>query len=200
MAFEYAVVLTGGIATGKSTVVEFFKNEGFTVIDADKIAHTMLDLHQDKIRRLFGTKYVVNNRVDRRALGSLIFSDYKEKLRLEALLHPLIFNEIEERSNEEDKNQRPYLIDIPLFFESKGRYPIEKSIVVYAPKEIQLVRLMKRDTSSNREAQQRIDSQISIEKKREMSTYLIDNSKDLKNLQQECVKVKNYILSNSLKE
>ena len=199
MAFKYAVVLTGGIATGKSTVVEFFKNEGFVVIDADKIAHTMLDLHQDKIIMLFGKKYVVNNRVDRKELGSLIFSNPKEKLRLEALLHPLIFNEIEQRSNEEDKKKRAYLIDIPLFFESKGRYPIAKSIVVYAPKEIQLIRLMKRDTSSNKEAQQRIDSQISIEKKREVSTYLIDNSKDLKNLQQECVKVKNHILTNTFK-
>ena len=90
MAFKYAIVLTGGIATGKSTVVEFFKNEGFVVIDADKIAHLMLDLHQDKIIELFGSKFVVDNRVNRKALGSLIFSQPKEKLRLEQLLDRLI--------------------------------------------------------------------------------------------------------------
>jgi len=195
MAFKYAIVLTGGIATGKSTVVNFFTNEGFSVIDADNIAHMMLDLHQDKIVKLFGSKYVVNNKVNRKALGSLIFSNANERLRLEQLLHPLIFSEIERQSTEEDKHLKPYLIDIPLFFESKGRYPIEKSIVVYTPRETQLVRLMKRDGSSNKEAQQRIDSQSSIEEKRNLSTYLIDNSKDLKNLQEECVRVKNNILN-----
>jgi len=196
MAFKYAIVLTGGIATGKSTVVNFFTNEDFSVIDADNIAHMMLDLHQDKIVKLFGSKYVVNNKVDRKALGSLIFSNAKERLRLEELLHPLIFSEIERQSTEEDKHLKPYIIDIPLFFESKGRYPIEKSIVVYTPRETQLIRLMKRDGSSNKEAQQRIDSQTSIEEKRELSTYLIDNSKDLKNLQEECVRVKKHILTN----
>jgi len=199
MAFKYAIVLTGGIATGKSTVVKFFSNEGFIVIDADKIAHIMLDLHQEKIIELFGSKYVVNNRVDRKALGSLIFSNATEKLRLENLLHPLIFSEIEQQSIAEDKKEKPYLIDIPLFFESEGRYPIEKSIVVYTPKEMQLIRLMKRDGSSNKEAQQRIDSQTSIEEKRALSTYLIDNSKDLKNLQEECVRVKNIILTDFYK-
>jgi len=200
MAFEYAVVLTGGIATGKSTVVNFFIEEGFYVIDADKIAHVMLDKHKDDISNLFGSKYIVDNRVDRKALGGLIFSEPKEKLRLEKLLHPLIFSEIEKLSIEQDKKKESYLIDIPLFFESKGRYPIKKSILVYTPPNIQLERLMKRDSSSNIEAQQRIDSQISIEEKRALATYIIDNSKDLKNLQQECVRVKKQLLIDTFKE
>ncbi|SFV57666.1 Dephospho-CoA kinase [hydrothermal vent metagenome] len=200
MAFEYAVVLTGGIATGKSTVVNFFIEEGFYVIDADKIAHVMLDKHKNDISNLFGSKYIVDNRVDRKALGGLIFSEPKEKLRLEKLLHPLIFSEIEKLSIEQDKKKKSYLIDIPLFFESKGRYPIKKSILVYTSPNIQLERLMKRDSSSNIEAQQRIDSQISIEKKRALATYIIDNSKDLKNLQQECVRVKKQILIDTFKE
>jgi len=190
MAFKHAIVLTGGIATGKSTVVQFFLEEGFSIIDADKVAHLMLDMHHDKVAELFGTKYVIDTKVNRKALGGLIFSEPKEKLRLEKLLHPLIFSEIERQSLELDRLKELYIVDIPLFFESKGRYPIEKSIVVYAPKEKQLERLMKRDGSSNIEAQQRIDSQLPIEEKKDLSTYLIDNSKDLKNLQQECVRVK----------
>ena len=190
MVFKHAIVLTGGIATGKSTVVQFFVEEGFRIIDADKVAHLMLDLHHDKIAELFGTKYVIDAKVNRKALGGLIFSEPKEKLRLEKLLHPLIFSEIERQALELDRLKELYIVDIPLFFESKGRYPIEKSIVVYAPKEKQLERLMKRDGSSNIEAQQRIDSQLPIEEKKDLSTYLIDNSKDLKNLQQECVRVK----------
>jgi len=200
MAFDYAIVLTGGIATGKSTVVQFFIKEGFYVIDADTIAHRMLDKHKSDIENLFGSEYIVDAKVDRKALGGLIFSNPKEKLRLEKLLHPLIFAEIERLAKEQDKIKKPYLIDIPLFFESKGRYPIEESIVVYAPKKKQLERLMKRDSSNNIEAQQRIDSQLSIEKKRDLATYLIDNSKDLKNLQQECVRVKKQLLIDALKE
>ena len=200
MAFKYAVALTGGIATGKSTVVNFFQRAGFTVIDADKIAHLMLDLHRDKIVELFGSEFVVDNRVNRKALGSLIFSNAKEKLRLEQLLHPLIFSEIERYSNEEDKQGKPYLIDIPLFFESKGRYPIEKSIVVYTPAYKQLERLMLRDASRKKEAEQRIHSQLDIEEKKQLSTYLIDNSKDLKYLQDECVRVKDIVLMDFFKE
>ena len=200
MVFEYAVVLTGGIATGKSTVAELFLSEGFTLIDADKIAHSMLDRHHEDIKTLFGSEYIRNGQIDRKTLGGLIFSNPKEKLRLEKLLHPLIYAEIERLSIEEDKKKKIYIVDIPLFFESKGRYPIKKSIVVYTPQKIQLERLMKRDGSTNKEAQQRIDSQLNIEEKRNLSSYLIDNSKDLKNLQQECVRVKNQLLIKPFKD
>jgi dephospho-CoA kinase len=195
MAFKYAIVLTGGIATGKSTVANYFLSEGFNLIDADKVAHLMLDLHQDKISELFGAEYITDGKVNRKLLGGLIFSDKEAKLRLEQLLHPLIFEAIEREAIEYDKLKEPYIVDIPLFFESKGRYPIKESIVVYTPPQLQLKRLMERDGSTNTEAQQRIDSQISIDKKRDLSTYLIDNSKDLKYLQEECVRVKNSILN-----
>ncbi len=193
MAFKYAIVLTGGIATGKSSIAEKFIVDGVTVIDADKVAHSMLELHQDKIAQLFGAEYIKGGVVNRKALGSLIFSNPEEKLRLEALLHPLIFKEIENQAKEEDKKRKPYLIDIPLFFETK-RYPIEKSMVVYTPKDKQLERLMARDGSTKKEAQLRIDSQMNIEKKKQHSTYVIDNSYDLNHLQQEYVRVKKEIL------
>ncbi len=192
MAFAYGVVLTGGIATGKSTVATIFKGFGFQIIDADKIAHETLEKHQDKIIELFGKEYVVDNRVDRKALGRLIFAHKEEKLRLEKLLHPLIFSEIETQSKKLDREKKPYLVDIPLFFES-SRYPIKESIVVYIPKELQLQRLMERDKTTKEEALQRINAQLPIDKKKQRATYLIDNQKDLKALQQECVKVKDKI-------
>ena len=193
MSFKYAIVLTGGIATGKSSVAKKFILDGFIVIDADKIAHEMLELHQDKIVELFGAEYVKDGVVNRKALGSLIFSNAKEKLRLEGVLHPLIFEEITKQASEQDKLKKPYLIDIPLFYES-GRYAIKKSIVVYTPKEKQLERLMERDNSTQEEAQLRIDSQLDIEEKKQLSTYIIDNSQDLKYLQQEYDRVKKEIL------
>jgi len=194
MAFKYAVVLTGGIATGKSTVAKFFESYGFTIIDADKTAHKMLEQHHEKIAALFGEQYVQKGIVDRKALGRLIFSNQEEKLRLEALLHPLIFEDIKEQASVLDELKKPYLVDIPLFFES-GRYPIKESIVVYVPQEIQLQRLIERDQTTEELAQQRIDAQMNIEEKKHRATYLIDNQADLNELQQLCVKVKDRIIT-----
>jgi len=193
VAFEYALVLTGGIATGKSTVATIFKEFGFKIIDADKIAHEILENNQDKIIELFGEAYIVDGKVDRKALGILIFSNKEKKLRLENLLHPLIYKKIEENSIKLDREKKPYLVDIPLFFES-SRYPIKRSIVVYIPKELQLQRLMKRDGTTEEEALQRINAQLPIEEKRQRATYLIDNQKDLEALQQECVILKDKII------
>jgi len=192
MAFKYAIVLTGGIATGKSSVANIFKKFGFYIIDADKIAHKILDSSYAAIGELFGIEYIKNQKVDRKALGRLIFSNSIAKKKLEELLHPLIYKEIERLSIEQDSYKKSYIIDIPLFFET-NRYPIEKNIVVYTPAPIQLERLCCRDNCSIAEAKQRINSQIDIEEKKDKAIYLIDNSQDLNSLQQECDKVKSQI-------
>ena len=92
--FKNAIALTGGISTGKSTVCNLFKLHGFLTIDADKIAHKLLDENSDKIIEMFGKQYVENGKVLRKELGKIIFSNEKNKLKLEALLHPLIKEEI----------------------------------------------------------------------------------------------------------
>lgn len=194
MSFQYAIALTGSIATGKSTVANIFKDYGFEIIDADKISHTMLDSQHEKIAELFGEAYVENGKVMRKKLGALIFGDTDAKAKLEALLHPLIYDEIEREARLLDEKAKHYLVDIPLFFET-NRYPIKESIVVYVPKALQLERLMKRDGSSNIEAQRRIESQMNIEQKREKASYVIDNSKTLKNLQLECDRVRDILLN-----
>ena len=194
MAFKYAVVLTGGIATGKSTATMLLSLYGFRFIDADKITHQILDASSDKIADLFGSEYIAGGKVDRGKLGKLIFADIVKRQDLEALLHPLIYDEIARLSEEQDRFKKPYIIDIPLFFEG-DRYPIEKSIVIYAPREKQLERLMKREGFSKEEALRRIESQMDIEEKRKRATWVVDNSGDLKQLQQECDRVKDEILS-----
>jgi len=195
MIFDYAVALTGSIATGKSSVASIFREYGWVVIDADKIAHEVLDREYLQISKLFGKRYILEKRVDRKRLGKRIFSNEKERKKLGTLLHPLIYNEIKQRAKREEALKKPYIIDIPLFFES-NRYPIEKTIVVYTPKEIQLKRLMQRDNSTKEEALLRIESQLDIEIKREKATYIIDNSQDFNALQQECDKIIGKILSN----
>jgi dephospho-CoA kinase len=193
-SFKHAIVLTGGIATGKSTVASLFMLHGFLTIDADKIAHKLLDIHHKTIESLFGTEYIENGKVLRKKLGSLVFSDEKEKKRLEEFIHPLIKEEIIKEARVFEEQQKPYLIDIPLFFETRS-YDIEKAVVVYTPRDIQIDRLISRDKSTKEEALLRINNQMDIEKKKELATYVIDNSKDLKNLQNEVERVKKEILS-----
>ncbi len=185
---RYAVALTGGIATGKSSVAEIFSTLGYDIVDADKVAHRLLDENADKIADIFGEKFVQNGRVDRKALGSLVFADKAQRERLEGLMHPLIRDEILDISAKLDKKSRPYLIELPLFFET-GAYEIDNSILVYAPREMQLKRLMARNNLSKKEANDRIDSQMDIESKKAKAKYIIDNTKDMAHLNQECQRV-----------
>jgi len=191
--FKNAVILTGGIATGKSTVANLFMLHGFLTIDADKIAHKLLDIHSDTIASLFGGKYVENGKVLRKELGNLIFNNVDEKKKLENFIHPLIKEEIQKEASLFESKNKPYLIDIPLFFENKN-YNIGKSIVVYTPKEIQIERLQKRDKCDEATALSRINNQMDIEEKKRLAMYVIDNSKDLKYLTSEVERVKNEIL------
>jgi dephospho-CoA kinase len=195
MAFRYAIVLTGGIATGKSTVATIFSSFGFEIIDADKIAHQVLDAEAQKIKELFGAEFILNEKVNRKRLGELIFSDKGAKKRLEELLHPLIFKEIERQSIALDQKKKTYLVDIPLYFENERYKMIETTIVVYVPRALQLKRLMARDKCDESTALKRIESQLDIEEKKQQATYLIDNQGDLKALQQSCVKVRELILT-----
>lgn len=185
MAFAYAIALTGGIATGKSTVASLLALNGMRVIDADTISHEILETNSSWVKETFGQEYVTNSKVDRSKLGVLIFSDEKSKRILEDFLHPKIREEILQRSIKQDGFKFPYLIDIPLFFENSA-YDIKESVVVYTPSDIQLERFMKRNGYSIEESVKRIESQMPIDEKKKRATWVIDNSKNLKHLQKEC--------------
>ena len=186
--FKNAIALTGGISTGKSTVCNLFKLHGFLTIDADLIAHRLLDENSNKISSMFGEQYVQNGKVLRKELGKIIFSNEENKLKLEALLHPLIKEQIIKESKIFEEQNKPYFVDIPLFFE-KMSYPIPKSLVIYTPKELQIQRLMKRDNIDENEAKLKISNQMDIEEKRKLADMVIDNSQNLKHLQNEVERI-----------
>ena len=185
MAYEYAIALTGSIATGKSTVASLLALNGMRIIDADTISHEILDSSASWVEETFGAEYLRLGKVDRNKLGSMIFSNANAKKTLEEFLHPKIRAEILKRSEKQDRLKFPYLIDIPLFFENNS-YDIEDSVVVFTPSDIQLERFMKRNGYSKEESLKRIATQFPIEEKKERATWVIDNSKNLKHLQQEC--------------
>ena len=189
MAYKYAIALTGSIATGKSTVASLLALNGMRVIDADTISHEILDASTAWVGETFGNEYLLGTKVNRAKLGEYIFSHPQAKEILEEYLHPKIKSEIQKRSEKQDSFKFPYLIDIPLFFEN-GNYDIQESVVVYTPKEIQLERFMKRNGYSKEESLKRIASQLPIDAKKERATWVIDNSKNLKHLQNE---VENFV-------
>ncbi len=187
MAYEHAIVLTGSIGTGKSTVSSMLQQHGFEVIDADKISKEILPLHVEEVRELFGESVIVDGHIDRKALGAIIFNDKNEREKLNALMRPLIREEIFRCSERLEVKQKPYIIDIPLYYESEG-YDCKLVVVVYAPVEVQRKRLMVRENFSKEEAQKRIDAQMSIEEKKILADFLINNSFDMKFLESEIEK------------
>jgi dephospho-CoA kinase len=179
-----SVIVTGGIATGKSTVSKIFKEFGYEVVDADEIAHKELENSKDEIVKVFGSEILKDKKIDRKKLGSIVFSDTNSKKRLEEILHPKIRKSIEKTIQTLQKEGKKFIIDIPLYFES-GEYKADKIVLVYAPKEMQLKRVMQRDKLTNEEALKRIESQMDIEKKRKMADIVINNTKDIKHLRDE---------------
>jgi len=184
------IVLTGSIATGKSSTCKILKEHGFAVVDADKIAKKLIDAKV--IKGLFGSKYIKDNKIDRKALGSLIFNDSAKRELLNSYIHPLIREEIYKQALSLELKKIKYIVDIPLYFES-AHYDAKIVVLVYCPKELQIKRLMIRDGLNAQDALIRLESQMDIEEKRRKVDYVIDNSSDESHLESEVEKFIKYL-------
>ena len=177
--------LTGGIATGKSTVAGFLAQAGAAIIDADKIAHSVVRKGQsawEKIVAHFG-EAVLNpeGEINRVLLGDIIFKDKEQKAVLNGIVHPEVFKEMS-RQIDDAAAARPgevIILDVPLLIESGMHASMAEVVLVYTPQAVQLRRLMERDGLNEADARARIDSQMPIEGKRAHASILIDNSADL---------------------
>lgn len=176
--------LTGGIASGKSTVSQMIKEKGIRVVDADIIAKEAVSkgsaaLHQ--IVQTFGEEVLLpNGELNRQQLGAIIFSDEEKRKKLNAIVHPEVRKEMLEQRDEGVSNNETFVVlDIPLLFESKLEGLVDRIIVVYTTPELQLSRLMNRNDLSEEEALNRIQSQQSLEEKCQKADRVIENTKDL---------------------
>lgn len=173
--------LTGGIATGKSLVSDYFKSQGYPVIDADQVSRQVVEVGSVGLSRVadhFGSHILLENgELDRKKLGQLIFSDSEKREKLNAILHPLIRSKILKQLDQLKKENHDLIIlDLPLLFESDYEDQVDQVMVVHIDKDLQVKRLMKRNKLSQREALQRIHSQMSLEEKMKKAQILIDNS------------------------
>ena len=188
--FPNAYVITGSIASGKSTVVNLLKERGFSVIDADLIAHEQLEICKREIVETFGEQILdETGRIDRKKLGDTVFNEPKKLKNLEQILHPKIKAEIFFKASQLERLREVYFVDIPLFFEKKERYAEFKNVaVIYAPKELLLSRLMNRNALNLEAAKARVELQMDTEQKKKMAKFVIDNSNDRENLKLELEK------------
>ncbi|AZV50571.1 dephospho-CoA kinase [Bacillus halotolerans] len=182
--------LTGGIASGKSTVANMLIDKGITVIDADIIAKQAVEKGMPAYRQIideFGEDILLENGdIDRRKLGALVFTNEQKRLALNSIVHPAVREEMLKRRNESIANQETFVVlDIPLLFESKLESLVDKIIVVSVTKELQLERLTKRNQLTEEEALSRIRSQIPLEEKVSRADNVIDNSGTLEETKQQ---------------
>lgn len=181
--------LTGGIATGKSTVSNMFKEKGINVIDADIISREVLNIYPDiinKIKDEFGDEFISGSEIDRKKLGRRVFSDKNEREKLEKIVIPYIKQEIKKRANDRMAlGDRIIIVDAPTLFENDLDKDMDRVILVYLDENLQLKRLKERDNLSETEAKDRMASQLPLEEKRGKSNYVIYNNKDKEYLKEQ---------------
>ncbi|HHU18783.1 MAG TPA: dephospho-CoA kinase [Bacilli bacterium] len=175
------VGLTGSIATGKSTVAALFAREEIPIVDADLIARQVIEPGQrayDQVVQAFGHEILAHDQsINRAKLGQMIFNDQKKRAQLNQIVHPVIIEQLIKDRDRLIKAGHPLIVlDIPLLYELDLVHLVDRVVVVYSTVENQLARLMVRDQLSEREAQQRIDTQISIDEKKQRADYIIDNN------------------------
>ncbi len=187
------VGLTGGIASGKSTVTEMFRRLGASVIDADQVARDVVRPGQpafEEIARRFPGTLDAHGQLDRAALAARIFSDSAERAALNALVHPRIQAEVQRRTDMLRKaGESTVLYDAALLIENGLHHAMEGVILVWVPLPVQRARLMARDGLTQAEADRRIGAQAPLDDKRAAATWVVDNTGSLEQTRTQVVEI-----------
>ncbi len=183
------VGLTGGIATGKSTVVRMLVKRGARVIDHDGLVHALQEPGQPVWKRIvetFGRDILdADERIDRKKLGSLVFENEPRRKVLEGIVHPAVLEEAQrqrDRIGKEDV-QAIVLSDIPLLLEVGLQDRFDLILLVYAPPEVQILRVTKRNKMTREEAEARLKSQMPIDEKPKFADLVIRNDGTMRELE-----------------
>jgi dephospho-CoA kinase len=188
------VALTGGIASGKSTVLKMFKELGAKVLDCDRIAKALTRKGNRGYKRIvkeFGPEILDDKgRIDRKKLAQIVFFDEEKRKKLNSLIHPLVYERLEERMRR--MKEDVVIVDIPLLVESGGERLFDKIIVVYSEPFVQLNRLIIRGISEG-EALARMRSQASWEERLRVADFVIRGDVDIEETKREVEKIWKYI-------
>lgn len=190
--------LTGGIASGKSTVATLLREMEIPVIDADDIAHQIVapgEPAYQEIVQTFGPHILsADGTIDRKRLGSLVFAQEEQRKKLNAITHPRVaqrFAELSQQLAEEGHSLLVY--EVPLLFETGLHHSLDAVILVAASEEQQLQRLQERNQLSPEAARARLQAQMPLAQKRALADYVIDNSNSLEELRQQVHQIWNSV-------
>ncbi|MEG3243315.1 dephospho-CoA kinase [Streptococcus suis] len=172
--------ITGGIASGKSTVTAFLREQGYPVIDADAVVHELQakggELYQVLVKE-FGQDILSDDgNLDRVKLGQAVFADSKLRARLSVLQDQIIRKELLARRDTLKQTEQVVFMDIPLLYEADYSGEVDEVWLVYVDRAQQLERLMKRNGLAVQDAENRLAAQLSLEEKRGKAQVVIDNS------------------------
>jgi dephospho-CoA kinase len=178
------VGLTGGIASGKTTVGRLFEEVGIPIICADDLAKKAVSRGSpalDLIRQEFGETVIDSSgELDRVEMARVVFSDSAKRKTLEAIIHPVVSSGKELRLRElQQSGCKIAIVDVPLLYETGWDKSFDVIIVVFVPRNIQESRLANRDHFAQDEVKSRLDSQMSLDEKRKRAHFVIDNSGDI---------------------
>ncbi len=173
--------LTGGIASGKTVVRRRLEERGIPTLDADAVVHRLLQSGTDVTRRIgerFGKAVIATDgSVDRKALGAIVFSDEEARRKLNAIVHPGVWREIERFFEEREKASDPVaVVDAALMIETGSYRRYDRVVVVHCRPQLQLERLVARDGLSREDALRRVSAQMPIEEKLPFADFLVDTS------------------------
>lgn len=176
--------LTGGIASGKSTVSKMFQEREIPVIDTDQIAKSLLNKDTEvykHILKTFGEDVLTpNQEINRNKLAQIIFNDHKKREKLNAIIHPKVKEiALYETAHLEDLKHPLIVLDVPLLFEAEFDAVCDVTIVVFARKKDQISRLVSREGIDESYAKQKINAQMPLSKKKTKADFVIDNSKSI---------------------
>jgi len=169
----FIIGLTGGIATGKSSVSNEFRKKGLIVVDSDKIVHHLWQTDME-LNDTVSREFKLEVPIDKKRLAKMVFNDPNRLARLNELIHPKVFKYID-NFVKDNMHLDIIIIDMPLLFEAKYN-KVDLTLLVYSTPSQQLDRLISRDKLSKNEAQMRIDNQMPINKKLFMADYVIYNN------------------------
>ena len=172
--------ITGSISSGKSSITRYLQNKKYVVIDSDEISRNLMNEPRviKEVVKVFGNDILIDNKVNRKKLGSIIFSDNHKKEQLNKIIHPLVKKEILKQIDDFATNDLIF-IDVPLLFEAHFEDLVDYIIVVNIDEETQIERLMKRDNIDKEFAIKKIKAQMPLSEKCKMANFIIDNSFDL---------------------
>ena len=172
--------ITGGIASGKSTVTNFLRQKGFQVVDADALVHQLQKPGGRLFKALvqhFGQEIILENgELNRPLLASLIFSNTEEQEWSKQIQGEIIREELASLRDKLAQTESIFFMDIPLLFEQTYSAWFDETWLVYVDRDVQVERLMKRDQLSQNEAESRLAAQWPLEKKKDLASHVLDNN------------------------